>query len=94
MSPTWSETSSIKAYLTYQLMKWADETNSGKVFDSNGGFTLPDSSMRVADGAWISWQRWNALSDEQRRGFARVCPQFVMELPAASDSVTDLQEKM
>jgi len=94
MSPTWSETSSINAYLIYQLMKWADETNSGKVFDSNGGFTLPDGSMRAADAAWISWVRWNGLTDEQRHGFARVCPQFVVELCSASDPLGDLREKM
>ena len=94
MSPTWSETSSKNAYLTYQVMKWGEETGSGMTFDSNGGFTLPDSSVRSADAAWISWVRWNALTDEQRQGFARVCPQFVIELRSSSDRLTDVQEKM
>ena len=94
MSPTWSETSSKNSDLTYQLEKWVRETNSGKPFDSNGGFTLPDTSMRAADAAWISWQRWNGLTDEQRHGFAKVCPQFVVELRSSSDPLAELQEKM
>jgi Uma2 family endonuclease len=94
MSPTWSETSRWNSYLNYQLAKWAEETNSGISFDSNGGFTLPDNSVRAADASWISWMRWNALSDQQRRGFARVCPQFVIELRSDSDRLADAREKM
>ena len=76
MSPTWSETSSKNSYLNYRLMKWVQETTSGITVDSSGGFTLPDGSLRSPDGAWVSWRRWNALSDEERHGFARICPQF------------------
>jgi Uma2 family endonuclease len=94
MSPTWSETSSKNSDLTYQLEKWVRETNSGKPFDSNGGFTLPDTSMRAADAAWISWARWNALTDEQRHGYAKICPQFVVELRSETDRLSDVQEKM
>jgi Uma2 family endonuclease len=69
MSPTWSDTSSKNSNLNYQLYKWADETGSGKVFESNAGFNLPDGSMRSPDAAWISWSVWNALSpDRQRAG--------------------------
>ncbi len=94
MSPTWSETSSKNSYINYQLMKWAEEMNSGIVFDSNGGFILPDGSMRAADAAWISWRRWNGLADADRKGFAKTCPQFVIELRSSSDRLTDAQEKM
>lgn len=94
MSPTWSETSSKNSDLTYQLEKWVRETNSGKLFDSNGGFTLPDSSVRSADGAWISWETWNSLTEERRSKFAQVCPQFVIELRSETDRLLDAQEKM
>ena len=94
MSPTGSDTSSKNAYLNYQLTKWSEETSSGISFDSNGGFTLPDSSVRAADVAWISWQRWNALTERERQGFARICPQFVIELRSSSDRLADLQQKM
>ena len=94
MSPTWSETSSKNSYLTYQVTKFAEETGSGKPFDSSGAFILPDGSLRSPDAAWISWQRWNALTDEHRRGVARVCPQFVIELRSESDRLPDVQETM
>jgi len=94
MSPTWSEASSKNSYLNYRLMKWAEETDSGITFDSSGGFTLPDGSVRSPDAAWVSWQRWNALSDEQRHGFARICPQFLIELRSESDRLPDAAEKV
>jgi Uma2 family endonuclease len=94
MSPTWTDTSNKNGYLTYQIFKWVEETNSGVAFDSNGGFTLPDGSMRSPDAAWISWQVWNALPPEGRQGYARICPQFVVELCSASDVLSELREKM
>jgi Uma2 family endonuclease len=94
MSPNWSETSSKNSYLNYQLMKWAEETDSGKTFDSSGGFTLADGSLRSPDAAWVSWRRWNALSEKERHGFARICPQFLIELRSESDRLLDATEKM
>jgi Uma2 family endonuclease len=94
MSPTWSETSNKNSYLNYRLMKWTEETDSGMTFDSSGGFTLPDGSLRSPDCAWISWRRWNALSAEERHGFSRTCPQFLIELRSESDRLLDMAEKM
>jgi Uma2 family endonuclease len=94
MSPTWGETSNRNSYLNYRLVKWAEETDSGMTFDSSGGFTLPDGSLRSPDCAWISWPRWNALSDEERHGFPRTCPQFLIELRSESDRLPDMTEKM
>jgi Uma2 family endonuclease len=94
MSPTWSDTSSKNSNLIYQLYKWAEETGSGQVFESNAGFTLPDGSMRSPDAAWISWTVWNALPAERQRGFARICPQLIVELRSDSDLLTKVQEKM
>jgi Uma2 family endonuclease len=50
--------------------------------------------VRSPDAAWVSWQRWNALSDEQRHGFARICPQFLIELRSESDRLPDAAEKV
>ncbi len=94
MSPTWSNTSNKNGYISYHLFKWAEETNSGMAFESNGGFTLPDSSVLSADAAWISWETWNALSSERQAGYARVCPQFLIELRSSSDRLVDVREKM
>jgi Uma2 family endonuclease len=47
-----------------------------------------------ADAAWVSPDRWNALSKAQRRTFPPLCPDFVVEILSASDSRTVLESKM
>lgn len=94
MSPSGSGTGQKNSELIYQLAAWAREANSGVVFDSSAGFTLPDGSMRSPDAAWIAWPRWNALSEKQKEGFAPICPEFVIELRSPSDGLAELQAKM
>ncbi|MBC6608016.1 Uma2 family endonuclease [Hymenobacter sp. BT188] len=94
MSPTGSLSSQRNAEINFQLSLWNRERRLGRVFDSNGGFRLPDGSMRAPDAAWLANARWNALTLEQQKKFAPLCPEFVLELASETDSVTDLQAKM
>jgi Uma2 family endonuclease len=94
MSPAGGGASSKNGQITYQLYRWVEETTSGVAFDSSGGFRLPDGSLRNPDGAWTSWDRWNALSEEQQQKFLPMCPEFVIELRSPSDRLLTLQEKM
>jgi Uma2 family endonuclease len=54
------------------------------VFDSSRGFRLADGSVLSPDAAVLSTERWQALSQEQRRGFPPLCPELVIELASAS----------
>ncbi len=94
MSPAGGGAGSRNSEITYQLVKWARETNSGNTFDSSTGFRLSDGSVRSPDGAWISWPRWQRLSEKQREEFPPICPEFVIELRSPSDSLSALQAKM
>ncbi len=47
MSPTGSLSSQRNAEINFQLSLWNREYRLGRVFDSNGGFRLPDGSMRA-----------------------------------------------
>ena len=95
MSPTGTGTAHTDSEINYQLHRWARETNAGVVFGPSAGFRLPDGSMRSPDASLASWSRWNALTDQQRqRGFAPLCPEFVIELRSPSDQLGELQEKM
>ena len=94
MSPTGLEGSSWNAELNSELVVWARQDGRGKVFDSNGGFTLPDGSMRAPDAAWVSWRRWNAVSRDEQKRFGRVSPEFVIEMRSENDRLPMLQEKM
>jgi Uma2 family endonuclease len=69
-----------------------------KLFDSSSGFRLPDGSVRSPDASLVALERWQALSAEQRRGFAPLCPDLVVELASPGDEgprgLTALREKM
>ena len=94
MSPPGLEGSSSNAGIIAKLFAWAEQDGRGKVFDATGGFTLPDGSVRYPDGAWVSWQRWNALPAAEQKRFGRVVPEFVIELRSETDSLRELKAKM
>ena len=93
--PTGWETGERNRSLTGQLDRWyEDHEQQGKAFDSSTGFTLPNGAIRSPDASWISRERWEAISPDNRGTFARVCPDFVVELRSASDSLQSLRAKM
>jgi Uma2 family endonuclease len=94
MSPTGLEGSGWNSEVNADLTVWARQDERGKVFDSNGGFTLPDGSMRIPDAAWLSWRRWNALPRSEQKKFGRVVPEFVIELRSETDRLSVLRTKM
>ncbi len=94
MPPAGSESSRRNARITSQLLVWSDRDRTGVVFDSSGGFKLPNGAIRAPDAAWIRLDSWNKLTDEEKEKFAPVCPDFVIELRSASDSLSGVQEKM
>jgi len=94
MAPTGGETSRLNSDLVADLVIWNRNTRLGVVFDASGGFLLPNGSMRAPDAAWIKKSRWEALSMEERKKFPPLCPDFVVELRSASDSLIALNGKM
>jgi Uma2 family endonuclease len=94
MAPAGSETGYQNLSLSAQLWQWNQQTKLGLTFDSSAGFTLPNSAIRSPDAAWITQSRWNALTPEQRRRFAPLCPDFVLELKSPSDELSTLQAKL
>jgi Uma2 family endonuclease len=94
MSPTGSETGRRNSGLNFQLTAWSIQNNLGVVFDSSSGFKLPDGSDISPDAAWVQRDRWDALTPEQKEKFAPICPDFVVELRSASDSLEKLRAKM
>ena len=66
----------------------------GKTFDSSASFTLSTGAMLSPDASWIAWENWNALSADDRRGFARIYPDFVVELLSPTDRLTDTMRKL
>ncbi|GDX74587.1 hypothetical protein LBMAG40_12440 [Cyanobium sp.] len=98
MTPTGGETSSRNGQLLYQLQVFCRRHKGWRLFDSSGGFRLPDGSVLSPDAALVLEDRWQALSPEQRRSFPPLCPDLVIELASPSDEgprgVTALRRKM
>ena len=98
MTPTGGDTSSRNSLLVARLEIWALAQGGWKVFDSSGGFRLPDGSVLSPDASAVRLERWQALSPEQRRGFPPLCPDLVIELVSPSDQgprgETALRRKM
>ena len=92
--PASSDTGERNASLTADLVVWNRAARAGRVFDSSTGFILPNGAKHSPDVSWISHARWDALSDEARQGFARICPDFVVELRSPTDRLSVLQAKM
>ena len=94
MSPAGGETSNSNAGLTAQIWIWNQRNKLGKVFDSSGGFKLPNGANRAPDASWVKLERWDALTPEQKKKFPPICPDFVVELMSPSDSLKETQDKM
>jgi Uma2 family endonuclease len=94
MAPTGGETGRQNIKLATQLENWNDRTGLGVAFDSSTGFSLPNGADRSPDLAWIPLERWQSLSQTERRGFLPLCPDFVLELLSPTDSWLKTQLKM
>ncbi|NJM66939.1 MAG: Uma2 family endonuclease [Acaryochloris sp. RU_4_1] len=94
MPPTGGETGMNNATLISRFVVWNEQTNLGKVFDSSTCFRIPGGGDRSPDVAWVSRDRWDALTPEQQRKFPPICPDFVLELLSPSDSLCVTQQKM
>ncbi|MEO1403867.1 MAG: Uma2 family endonuclease [Cyanobacteria bacterium J06635_1] len=94
MAPTGGETGNRNGRVNQQLFNWSDSNELGIAFDSSTGFKLPNGADRSPDAAWVTLEKWQALTPEQREQFVPLCPDFVVELMSPSDSLAKAQEKM
>ena len=94
MAPVGLESGDRELNLGSQLYVWNQATGLGKAFSSSTIFTLPNGSRRSPDVAWVKLSRWEALTTEERKKFARIAPDFVIELRSETDRLAKLQEKM
>lgn len=94
MPPVFTESGFTNNELSYQLTHWNRRARLGRVGDSSTGYTLPGGAMLSPDASWVAEERWRALPAADRRRFARICPDFIMELASSSDRLPDLLGKM
>lgn len=94
LEPAGTYTGWFNINIATDLTIWNRKTNLGIVFDSNTGFTLPNGAVRSPDASFIKIDRWEKISIEDRKKFAHICPDFVIELLSESDRQRTLHKKM
>ena len=93
--PTGWETGARNWSISGELyLWWRNSGEPGKAFDSSTGFIMPNGATLSPDASWVSRDRWDALTPEQKGTFAHICPDFVVELRSASDTLASLRTKM
>jgi Uma2 family endonuclease len=92
--PAGAFTSAGNAEIIGQLYIWWMTHRRGAVYDSNGGFFLPDGSMLIPDASYVLPKTLKGLTKDDLTGFPYLCPDFVIELLSVSDRVPKSQKKM
>lgn len=77
-----------------ELRDWRKAIGQGRTLSPSTGFKLPDGSTHSADGAWVVDEKIEALTPEQRKRFAPLVPDFIIEVRSNSDRIARLKKKM
>lgn len=92
MAPAGWESSEKNSDLTTDVNLWNRQTKLGRVFDSSGGFTLPNGAVRSPDVTWI--EKSKLIDIPAGVKFPQVVPDFTIELRSDTDRMPKLREKM
>jgi Uma2 family endonuclease len=91
--PAGGESGNRNTHLVTQLNTWAIQDGRGVGFSSSE-FILPSSAALSPDAAWVSSEKIDRLTKEERRKFLRLVPDFVAEVMSPSDRLPTAQAKM
>jgi Uma2 family endonuclease len=90
VGPSDIDSSEIGSILIRLLGNWVYPRRLGRVFDSAGGFILPNTDLKAPD---VSFVRASRLR-QRRRYFAEMVPDLVVEIKSQSDRIKPLKEKI
>ncbi|MBD1940279.1 Uma2 family endonuclease [Microcoleus sp. FACHB-68] len=90
MGPSDIESSEIGARFIAFLFAWINPRRLGRVFDSSGGFIMPDTNLKAPDVSYVSAERLK----KSQRYFAELVPDLVVEIKSQSDRIKSLQDKI
>jgi Uma2 family endonuclease len=92
MPPAGYESSEKNLDLSGQVWYWNRQTGLGRVFDSSGGFVLPNGALKSPDTTWFEKSKLADIPAGVK--FPMVVPDFVIELRSDTDRLSDAQAKM
>lgn len=90
MGPSDIQSSEIGGLFIRQLGNWVYPRKLGRVFDSSGGFILPNTDLKAPD---VSFVRAERLRRSQRY-FAQMVPDLIVEIKSQSERIQPLVEKI
>ncbi|HBE16342.1 MAG TPA: hypothetical protein DEA78_24250 [Cyanobacteria bacterium UBA11159] len=90
MGPSDIVSSEVGSLLIRLLGNWIYPRRLGRIFDSAGGFVLPDSNLTAPDVSFVRAQRLR----RSIRYFAEMVPDLVVEIKSQSDRIKKLEKKV
>lgn len=90
MGPSDIVSSEIGALLIRLLGNWVYPRRLGRLFDSAGGFIMPDTNLKAPD---VSFVRASRLLQSPRY-FGQLVPDLVVEIKSQSDRISTLEKKV
>ncbi|NEN88230.1 MAG: Uma2 family endonuclease [Okeania sp. SIO3H1] len=90
MGPSDIISSEITMRLGASIYAWVNPRRLGRVFDSAGGFILPDSNLKAPDISFVKAERLR----RSIRYFAEMVPDLAVEIKSQSDRIPNLQQKV
>ncbi|MGK7919491.1 MAG: Uma2 family endonuclease, partial [Trichodesmium sp.] len=90
MGPSDIVSSEVGILFSRLLGNWVYPRRLGRVFDSAGGFILPDSNLKAPDVSFVKAERL----PRSIRYFAEMVPDLAVEIKSQSDRVPPLKKKL
>ncbi|NES64491.1 MAG: Uma2 family endonuclease [Okeania sp. SIO2D1] len=90
MGPSDIVSSEVGVRLISSLYGWINPRRLGRVFDSAGGFILPDSNLKAPDVSFVKAARL----PRSIRYFAEMVPDLAVEIKSQSDRLPPLKKKL
>ena len=93
MAPSGSESNLGETVINIVLGMW-QFNNTGRSFSQTSMFQLPSGARLMPDAAWITQERFDNRTEQERRGAINGAPDFVVEVRSLSDRLTPQLAKM
>ena len=90
MGPSDIVSSEVSILFSRMLANWVYPRRLGRVFDSAGGFIMPDTNLKAPD---VSFVRASRLPQSPRY-FGELVPDLVVEIKSQSDRIKTLEKKI
>lgn len=90
MGPSDIVSSEIRSRLIAFLFVWVNPRRLGRVFDSAGGFIMPDTNVKAPDVSFVRAARLR----QSPRYFGELVPDLVVEIKSQSDRIKAIETKV